>query len=118
MEQVMKYKYQKAVRQLHKFVSENADFSDAEAMESLKAEGVNVQEFLARLGKASGHAGKQQTTTEKLRAIANRAGSRVKKLFGEEGTVAQVPGASLAYGRTGKKGDQRKKNSSSDKRAK
>lgn len=114
----MKNKYQSAAQKLHKFVTEDADLSDAEAMECLKADGVDVQRFLVRLGKASGRVAKQPTTTEKLRAIASRAGNGVKKLFGEEGTIAQIPGASVAYGRTGKKNGDRKKNSSSDKRSK
>lgn len=108
---------QNAAQKLHKFVAEDADLSDAEAMEYLKADGVNVQQFLTRLGKVSGRAAKQPTTTDKLRAIASRAGDRVKKLFSDEGTVAQIPSASTAYGRTGKKSGDRKRNSS-DKRSK
>ena len=112
----MNDKYQSAAQKLHSFVSEDADLTDAEIVESLKAEGVEVKQFLARLGKVSGRASKQPTTSERLRALANRAGSRVKRLLGEGSTEAQLPGPAVAYGRKGKSDDQNKNNSSSSKR--
>ena len=107
----MENKYQSAAQRLHKFVSDDADVSDAEIKECLKTEGVDVRRFLMRLGKASGRLEKQPTATERLRALASRAGSRVKKLLGEDSTIAQMPGASVAYGRKGK-GTGRNKTSS------
>ena len=114
----MNDKFQSAAQKLHNFVLDDADLTDAEIVESLKADGVDVRQLLARLGKASGRAAKQPTTSERLRALANRAGSRVKQLLGEGCTEAQTPGGALAYGRKGKSAERNKKNSSSSKRTK
>lgn len=113
----MKNKYQTAAQKLHNFISEDADLTDAEVVECLKAEGVNVQHFLERLGKVSGRAVKQPTTTERLRALANRAGSRVKTLFAGEDNVASFPHG-MAYGRQGKSKERQKTVPPSDKNKK
>lgn len=118
MEPDMSDKYQTAAHRLHKFVSDDADLSDAEIKECLKAEGVDVGRFLMRLGKVSGRVAKVPTATERLREMANRAGTRVKKLLGEGSTVAQIPSPSVAYGRKGKSSDGNKKSPPSPKRTK
>jgi len=64
MEPDMSDKYQTAAHRLHKFVSDDADLSDAEIKECLKAEGVDVGRFLMRLGKVSGRVAKVPTATE------------------------------------------------------
>ena len=114
----MDNKYQSAAQRLHKFLSDDADLSDAEIKECLKTEGVDVRRFLIRLGKASGRAERQPTAAERLRSLASRAGSRVKALLGEDSTVAQMPGPSVAYGRKGKGAEREKKSSPSSKRTK
>jgi hypothetical protein len=114
----MSDKYQSAAHGLNKFVSEDADLTDTEIKECLKAEGVDVGRFLLRLGKVSGRVAKVPTAAERLREMANRAGTRVKKLLGEGSTVAQVPSRSVAYGRKGKSSDRSKKSPPSPKRTK
>jgi len=114
----MKNKYLSAAQKLHKFVSDDTDLSDADVRECLKGEGVNVQQFLARLGRVSGRAAKPPTTSERLRALASRAGSRVKRLLGDDSTAAQIPSAAVAYGRKGKPDGRGKKNSPPSKRTK
>lgn len=118
MEWDMNNNYRSAAHKLHKFVSEDADLTDAEVREGLKADGVDVRRFLMKLGKVSGHVTKEPTAAERLREMANRAGAKVKKLLGEGSTVAQLPSPSVAYGRKGKSSNSNKKNSSSTKRAK
>jgi hypothetical protein len=118
MEWNMSDKYQSAAHRLHRFVSDDADLTDAEIKECLKAEGVDVGRFLLRLGKASGRAAKVPTAAERLRELANRAGTRVKKLLGEGSTVAQIPTPSVAYGRKGKNSGRSKKSAPSAKRTK
>lgn len=118
MEWDMSDNYRSAANKLHKFVSEDADLTDAEIREGLKAEGVDVRRFLMKLGKVSGRVAKEPTAAERLREMASRAGAGVKKLLGEGSAVAQLPSTSAAYGRKGKTSDSNKRNSSSSKRTK
>jgi hypothetical protein len=102
----MSKKYQRAAQNLHDFVSDTSNLSDSEVRETLKAEGVDVAGFLARLGKESGLASAKQSAqpsaSERLRALANRAGDGMKKLLGEAEGISSIPGTSAAYGRKGK----------------
>jgi hypothetical protein len=102
----MNKNHQNAAQQLHKFLSGDSDLSDAEIRNSLKSEGVDVDNFLARLAKdaaipAELPAVKQPSASEKLRALANRAGNGVKKLLGDT-TLPEFGGASAVFGRSGK----------------
>lgn len=102
----MNKNYQSAAQQLHKFVSGDCDLTDAEIRESLKAEGVDTDSFLARLASEAGIPAeqpkvKQPTASEKLRALANRAGSGVKKLLGEA-AIGEFGAPVGAFGRSGK----------------
>src|ERR1044071_3959937 len=106
MEKVMNKNYRNAAQQLHKFVSGDCDLTDADVRESLKSEGVDIESFLARLAREAGvpaeqPKAKQPTASEKLRALANRAGSGVKKLLGEA-TVGEFGAPAGAFGRAGK----------------
>ena len=114
----MSDKYQSAAHRLHNFVSDDADLTDAEIKECLKADGVDVGNFLSRLGKISGRSAKVPTASERLREMAGRASKRVKKLLGEGSTVAQIPTPSVAYGRKGKGSDRNKKSPPPTKRTK
>ena len=106
MEKAMHKNHQNAAQQLHKFLSGDSDLSDAEIRNSLKSEGVNVDNFLARLATdaaipAEVPGVKHPSASEKLRALANRAGSGMKKLLGES-TSLDFGGAVPAFGRSGK----------------
>ena len=106
MERAMNKNHQNAAQQLHKFLSGDADLSDAEIRNSLKSEGVDIDNFLARLAKdaaipAELHAVQQPSAAEKLRVLANRAGSGMKKLLGES-ISPEFGGASPVFGRSGK----------------
>lgn len=109
---------QRAAQRLHNFISDDVDLTDAEIVEHLNADGVDVRQFLTRLGKASGRATKQPSTSERLRALASRAKSRVKQLLVADSADTHIPIDALAYGRKGKSGDRNKKNSSTTKRKK
>ena len=100
--------YQNAAQRLHKFAADDADCTEAELRAELSAQGVNVETFLARLGQESGIkpstvAAKKPTASERLRAIASRAGDKVKGLLGElnTGDGANMPAA--AYGRSSRR---------------
>jgi hypothetical protein len=112
--------YQDAAQRLHNFTAEDADCTEAELRSELAAQGVNVEAFLARLGresdiKLSTVTAKKPTGSERLRALANRAGSKVKGFMGElnAGNAADMPVA--AYGRSSRR-NKRKRTSSRDKR--
>ena len=116
----MNKNYQSAAQQLHKFVSGDCDLTDAEIRESLKAEGVDTDSFLARLAREAGipaeqPKAKQPTASEKLRALANRAGTGMKKLLGDS-AVGEFGAPAGAFGRSGK--PRRKKASRHPKRRK
>ena len=109
--------YQNAAQRLHKFVADDADCTEAELRAELTAQGVNAEAFLARLGQESGikpstMTTKKPTASERLRALASRAGDKVKGLLGElnTGEGANMPAA--AYGRS----SRRNKRSSRGKR--
>jgi hypothetical protein len=73
----------------------------------LQAQGVNVEAFLARLGQEGGIKpstadAKKPTASERLRALASRAGSKVNGLLGDLNADDTVPAA--AYGRSGRRG--------------
>lgn len=100
--------YQSAAQRLHKFVAENADCTEPELRAELTAQGVNVEAYLARLGQESGIkpstvTTKKPTASERLRAIASRAGDKVKGFLGElnTGDGANMPAA--AYGRSSRR---------------
>jgi len=118
----MNKKYQNAARKLHEFVSDDSALTDAEVRAELQSEGVDVEGFLARLASDSGIAPTesaiQPSATERLRALANRAGTKMKKLLGDAGNVSALPGASVAYGRKGKPASKSGKNNNSSKRRK
>ena len=118
----MNKKYQNAAQQLHKFVSDDSAFTDAEIREELKAQGIDVDGFLARLETESGLAAPQPaklpSTSERLHALASRAGDRMKKLLGEVGSISALPDAPVAYGRKGKPTANNKKINGSSKRRK
>jgi hypothetical protein len=102
----MNKNHQNAAQQLHKFLSGDSDLSDVEIRNSLKSEGVDVENFLARLAKdaaipAELPAVKQPSASERLRALANRAGSGVKKLLGDSASQ-DFGGTAPAFGRSGK----------------
>lgn len=112
--------YQSAAQRLHKFAAEGADCTETELRAELAAQGVNVDTFLARLGqevgiKLSTVVTKKPTASERLRAIANRAGAKVKYLMSEltPDDAADMPVA--AYGRSGRR-NKRTRASSRDKR--
>jgi hypothetical protein len=122
MEMAMNKNYRNATQQLHKFVSGDADLSDAEVRESLKAEGVNIENFLARLKSeaeipAEQPKVQQPTASEKLRALASRAGKGVKKLLGND-AIDDVGAAVPAFGRSGKSRPSTKKANRNTKRRK
>jgi hypothetical protein len=118
----MNKKYQNAAQRLHEFVSDDSALTDAEVRAELQAQGVDVEGFLARLAIDSGitaaESSKQPSTSERLRALASRAGSKMKKLLGDAGNVSALPGASVAYGRKGKPASKNDKNNGSSKRRK
>ena len=100
--------YQNAAQRLHKFAGDDADCTEAELRAELTAQGVNVEGYLARLGQESGIkpstvTTKKPTASERLRAIASRAGDKVKGFLGElnTGDVTNMPAA--AYGRSSRR---------------
>lgn len=112
--------YQNAAQRLHKFAADDADCTEAELRAELSAQGVNVEAFLARMGQESGIkpstvTAKKPTASERLRAIASRAGDKVKGLLGElnTGDGANLPAA--AYGRSSRR-NKRSRASSRGKR--
>jgi len=114
--------YQNAAQRLHKFAADDADCTEAELRAELSAQGVNVEAFLARLGKEAGIqpsvvTAKKPTASERLRALANRAGNKVKGILGElnAGDGANMPAA--AYGRSSRR-DKRSRASARGKRGK
>jgi hypothetical protein len=112
----MNKNYRNAAQQLHKFLSGDSDLSDAEIRDSLKSEGVDVEGFLARLASDAGIPSeqprtKQPTASEKLRALANRAGNGVKKLLGDTAT-SDFGTPAAAFGRSGKSRNKKTKRSS------
>ena len=97
--------YQNAAQRVHKFAADDADCTEAELRAELTAQGVNAEAFLARLGQESGIkpstlTTKKPTASERLRALASRAGNKVKGIMGElnAGDAANMPVA--AYGRS------------------
>lgn len=113
--------YQNAAQRLHKFVADDADCTEAELRAEFSAQGVNVEAFLARLSQESGIkpsivTAKKPTASERLRAIASRAGEKVKGLLGElnTGDGANMPAA--AYGRSSRR-NKRSRASSRGKRS-
>ena len=113
--------YQNAAQRLHKFAADDADCTEAELRAELSAQGVNVEAFLARLSQESGIkpstvTAKKPTASERLRAIASRAGEKVKGLLGElnTGDGANMPAA--AYGRSSRR-NKRSRASSRGKRS-
>jgi hypothetical protein len=97
--------YQNAAQRLHKFVADDADCTEAELRAELTAQGVNVEAFFARLGQESGIKpptviAKKPTASERLRAIASRAGDKVKGLLGELNTADGPNMPASAYGRS------------------
>jgi len=87
----------------------------------LTTQGVNVEAFLARLGQESGIkpstvTAKKPTASERLRAIANRAGSKVKGLLSELNTDDAVDIPVAAYGRSSRR-NKRTRASSRGKRS-
>ena len=118
----MNKKYQSAAQKLHDFVSDDSSLSDTDVREILNADGVNVTGFLARLGEESGLAAaqksKQPSASERLRALANRAGDGMKKLLGEAGGMSTIPNASVVYGRKGNSRANTKKGNRASKRNK
>lgn len=114
--------YQNAAQRLHKFAADDADCTEAELRAELSAQGVNVEAFLARLGqetgiKPSSATAKKPTASERLRAIAERAGNKVKGILGElnAGDGANMPAA--AYGRSSRR-NKRSRASARGKRGK
>ena len=112
--------YQNAAQRLHKFAADDADCTEAELRAELSAQGVNVEAFLARLNQESGikpstATAKKPTASERLRAIASRAGDKVKGLLGElnTGDGSNMPAA--AYGRSSRR-NKRSRASSRGKR--
>jgi len=100
--------YQNAAQRLHKFAADDVDCTESELRAELTAQGVNVEAFLARLGQES--ASKQSTGTvkkptasERLRAIASRAGGKVKGFLGEFGTGDSSNMPAAAYGRSSRR---------------
>ena len=100
--------YQNAAQRLHKFAVDDADCTEAELRAELTAQCVNVEGFLARLGpeagiKPSTVTAEKPTASERLRALANRAGNKVKSILGElnAGDAEDIPVA--AYGRSGRR---------------
>jgi hypothetical protein len=122
MELTMNKKYQYATQKLHKFVSDDLTLTDAEVREELEAQGVDVTAFLARLETesvlAAAQPAKLPSASERLRALASRAGDKMKTLLGQAGSVSTLPGASVAYGRKGKSQANNKKVNGSPKRRK
>ena len=118
----MNKNYRNATQQLHKFVSGDSDLSDLEIRESLKSEGVDIEALLARLSSEAGIPAeqanaKQPTASEKLRALANRAGAGVRKLL-REATNGELGTPAAAFGRSAKPRSARKKSSRNTKRRK
>lgn len=112
--------YQNAAQRLHNFAANGVDCTEAELRSELTSQGVNVEAFLARLGQESGLKSstatfKKPTASERLRALANRAGGKVKGLLGELslGDTADMP--ATAYGRSGRR-NKRTRGSSRGKR--
>jgi hypothetical protein len=100
--------YQNAAQRLHKFAADDEGCTEAELRTELTAQGVNVEAFLARLGQESGIKSstvttKKPTASERLRAIASRAGDKVKGFLGElnTGDATNMPAA--AYGRSSRR---------------
>ena len=100
--------YQSAAQRLHKFAGEGADCTETELRAELTAQGVNVEAFLARLGQEAGIkpstvTAKKPTASERLRAIANRTGDKVKNLLSglNSNAAADIPVA--AYGRSSRR---------------
>src|SRR5437867_4503147 len=122
MELAMNKKYQNAARKLHEFVSDDSSLTDTEVRAELQSQGVDVEGFLARLASDSGiksaETAKQPSASERLRALANRAGTQMKKLLRDAGNVSALPGASVAYGRKGKPASKNGKKNGSSKRRK
>lgn len=102
----MKKHHQNAALRLHEFAAENREADETELRAELESQGVNVDAFLARLGSAAGIEAqavpaKKPTAAERLRALANQAGTKFKSLLGDANSAgAGLPAA--AYGRTGK----------------
>lgn len=99
--------YQNAAQRLHKFVADDADCTEAELRTELTAQGVNAETFLARLAQESGIKSstpttKKPTASERLRALASRAGSKVKGILGELNTGDATDMPAAAYGRSGR----------------
>lgn len=105
--------FQNAAQRLHKFAAEGAECTESELRAELQAQGVNVEAFLARLGQevgitSSAATAKKPTASERLRALASRAGSKVKGLLSDLNAddAATLPAA--AYGRSGRRGKGRR----------
>jgi hypothetical protein len=103
----MNKNYQSAAQRLHKFATEDADCTETELRAELEAQGVSTEAFLARLEREAGIKPsvvtvKKPTAAERLRALANRAGNKVKRVLGELNPgAADMPAA--AYGRSGRR---------------
>ena len=113
--------YQSAAQRLHKFASDGVNCTETELRAELTAQGVNTDAFLARLGQESGIQpstvkAKKPTASERLRAIANRAGSKVKGLLSELNTDDAVDMPVAAYGRSSRR-NKRTRASSRGKRS-
>jgi hypothetical protein len=87
---------------------EDADYSEADLRAELATQGVNVETYLARLGqeagiKPSAGTAKKPTASERLRALADRTGYKVKGLLSGLGAddVGDLP--ATAYGRSGRR---------------
>jgi hypothetical protein len=116
----MNKNFQNAAQRLHKFAAESVECTETELRAELEAQGVNTEAFLTRLGQEAGIppsvvTAKKPTASERLRALANRAGDKVKGILGElnAGDVADMPVA--AYGRSSRR-NKRGKASSRGKR--
>jgi hypothetical protein len=112
--------YQSAAQRLHKFAAEGADFTETELRAELEAQGVNTEAFLGRLGQEAGIkrslvTTKKPTASERLRALANRAGNKVKGFLGELNTGDATDMPVAAYGRSSRR-NKRTRASSRDKR--
>lgn len=98
--------YQDAAQRLHKFATEDADRTGAELREELAAQGVNVEAFLTQLGQESGIQAspvkaQKPTAAERLRALANRTGNKVKGLLSGLNVDDTADMPAVAYGRSG-----------------
>jgi hypothetical protein len=103
--------YQNAAQRLHKFLADDADCTEAGLRTELLAQGVNVDAFLARLGQESGiksstATANKPTASERLRAIASRAGDKLKGLVGELNAADESNMPAAAYGRSSRRDKQ------------